>query len=154
MPWLNVPHQVEHRPGWCLPACAAMVTAFWQHPLVQEDIGQWLDTRSIGTPASRIVRLARRGFDVIYTTGSPAALIEWLDQGVPPILFVRTGDLLPYYWTVDTPHAVVLAGIEGDNSVLFDPGLDAAPAFVSFENLLLAWLHTDDAYAILRPLRL
>ena len=87
----------------------------------------------------------------MYTTGSPATLTEWLNQGVPPILFVRTGDLRPL-WTLDTPHAVVLAGIEGDTCVLFDPGLTTAPAFVTLGNLLLAWLHTDDAYAILRPL--
>ena len=152
MPLLNVPHQVEYKPGWCLPACVGMVSAFWQQLLAQEDVARWLETQQVGTPASRIVRLARRGFDVIYTTGAPATLVEWLDLGVPPILFVRTGDLLPY-WTVDTPHAVVLAGLEGDNCVLFDPGLEVAPSIVSYGNLLLAWLHTDDAYAILRPLR-
>ena len=80
MPWLNVPHQLELGPGWCLPACVAMVSAYWQQPLAQADVGQWLDTRSIGTPAGRVVRLARRGFDVLYTTGSPAALVEWLAQ--------------------------------------------------------------------------
>jgi hypothetical protein len=47
----------------------------------------------------------------------------------------------------------VLAGIEGETCVLFDPGLDVAPVTVLLGNLLLAWLHTDDAYAILRPLR-
>lgn len=77
-------------------ACAAMVSAYWQHPLAQEDIARWLDTRPVGTPASRIVCLARRGFDVIYTSGAPATLAEWLNQGVPPILFVRTGDLQPH----------------------------------------------------------
>ena len=152
MPWLNVPHQVEHKPGWCLPACVAMVSAFWEQPLAQEDVARWLETQSVGTPASRVVRLARRGFDVIYTSGSEAALAEWLAQGVPPILFVRTGDLLPY-WSIDTPHAVVLAGIEGDNCILIDPGLVIAPAHVALGNLLLAWLHSDDAYAILRPVR-
>lgn len=101
MPWLNELHQVEYQPGWCLPACVAMVSAFWEQPLAQEDIARWLDTRPVGTPASRIVRLARRGFDVIYTTGAPATLREWLDQGVPLILFVRTGDLKPH-WTIDS----------------------------------------------------
>jgi ABC-type bacteriocin/lantibiotic exporter with double-glycine peptidase domain len=152
MPWLDVPHQLEEGIGWCLPACVAMVSAFWQRPLPQRDIARLFDTRLIGTPASRVVRLAQRGFDVVYATGSPAALSEWLAQGVPPILFVRTGDLLPH-WTVDTPHAVVLAGIEDDMAVLFDPGLRTAPAALLLDNLLLAWLHTDNAYAILRPNR-
>jgi hypothetical protein len=74
-----------------------------------------------------------------------------LNQGVPPIHVVRTGDLQPH-WAIDTPHAAVLAGIEDDNCVLFDPGFDVAPVKVLLGNLPLAWLHTDDAYAILRPL--
>jgi hypothetical protein len=127
-----------------------MVSAFWQQPLTQDDAARWMGTRPIGTPASRIVQLSRRGFDVIYATGASATLDEWLNQGIPPILFVRTGDLRPY-WTVNTPHAVVLAGLQGDDGVLFDPGLDVAPAYVSLGDILLAWLHTDNAYAILRP---
>ena len=40
MHWLNVPDKVEHQPGWCLPACAAMVSAYRQPPLAQEDIAR------------------------------------------------------------------------------------------------------------------
>ena len=46
MPWLNVPHQVEQQPGWCLPACVAMVSAFWEQPLAQEDSTRWQHTRN------------------------------------------------------------------------------------------------------------
>jgi hypothetical protein len=112
MPWLNVPYQQQLKPGWCLPACVAMVSAYWRQPLSQESVAQWLGTELIGTPVGRITGLVRRGFDVLYTTGSPVTLTEWLNQGVPPILFVRTGDLRPL-WTLDTPHAVVLAGSRG-----------------------------------------
>ncbi len=30
MPWLNVPHLRQAKTGWCLPACVAMVAAYWQ----------------------------------------------------------------------------------------------------------------------------
>lgn len=42
----------------------------------------------VGTPASHIRRLAARGFDVIYRTGSLAELETWLEQDVPCILYM------------------------------------------------------------------
>jgi len=147
MPWLDVPHLRQDRDGWCLPACVAMVTAYWQQPLLQADIAGWLDTRDIGTPAGRIQRLAQRGFQVIYRTGSLAEVKTWLAKKVPCILFVRTGELP--YWSTDTPHAVVLAGIEADNAYLVDPAVEIAPAVVPVDDLLLAWSYFDYTYAVL-----
>ena len=98
--WLSVPHILQDKPGWCLPACAAMVAAYWEQPLFQADIANWLGVTGIGAPASRIQRLGMRGFDVIYRTGSLAELETWLEQGVPCILFVRTSELP--YWKIDT----------------------------------------------------
>ena len=69
MPSLNVPHLRQDKEGWCLPACVAMVAAYWGQPLLQADIADWLGTRGVGTPASRIQRLAQRGFDVVYRRG-------------------------------------------------------------------------------------
>ncbi len=80
MDWLNVPHLRQSEAGWCLPARVAMVAAYWQQPLAQADVARWLDTRGVGTPASRIERLAQRGFKVIYRTGSLAELEVWLAQ--------------------------------------------------------------------------
>jgi hypothetical protein len=56
MSWLNVPHLKQNEIGWCLPACAAMVAAYWHQPLTQEDIARWLGATRIGVPASRIQR--------------------------------------------------------------------------------------------------
>jgi ABC-type bacteriocin/lantibiotic exporter with double-glycine peptidase domain len=148
MNWLSVPHVQQHDTSWCLPACVAMVSAYLQQPLLQDDVARWLGTRGVGTLSSRIVRLNRHGFEVYYGTGSLAALESWLAQELPCILFVRTGDLLPY-WRVDTPHAVVVAGVEVDQVAMFDPGLSMAPAIVSTGNLLLAWSHFDYTYAVL-----
>src|SRR5262245_55038968 len=126
MPWLNVPHVKQANPGWCLPACVAMVTAYWQQPLLQDDVARWLSTRRIGTVASRIQLLSQRGFGVTYNEfGMLTDLEDWLNRQVPPILFVNTGELS--YWTIDTQHAVVLGGFTGNNAHLFDPDIDTAP---------------------------
>lgn len=147
MPWLDVPHIRQVDAGWCLPACVAMVTAYWQQPLLQEDVARWLGTTGIGTPASRVERLSKRGFEVIYRTGSLAALPVWIARGRPCILFVRTGDLS--YWHLDTPHAVVLAGFDGDNAILFDPGVEDSPVSATTDELMLAWSHMDYTFAVL-----
>lgn len=147
MSWLNVPHLQQDKPGWCLPACVAMVAAYWQHPVLQADVARWLETRGIGTPASHIQRMARRGFEVTYNTGSLADLEVWLEDQTPLILFIRTGELP--YWAIDTPHAVVLAGLTAEESYLFDPAVEMAPIGVPSEALLLAWSYFDYTYAVL-----
>lgn len=148
MSWLKLPHQTQAEASWCVPACAAIVTAFWQDPLMQEDLARWLGTTAIGTPVSRTQRLTQRGLRVTYGTGSLAELEAWLAQGIPPLLFVRTGEMA--YWAIDTPHAVVLAGLEAMQAYLFDPAWEKAPQRVSVEELLLAWSHFDYAYAVLQ----
>ncbi len=149
MPWLNVPHLQQTEMGWCLPACVAMVAAYWRQPLLQADVARWLDTHAIGTASSRIQRLERRGFQVMYQVGSLAELEMWLAQDVPCILFLRTGELP--YWQLDTPHAVVVAGLEADRAYLFDPAVEAAPVTAALGDLLLAWSHTDYTFAVLLP---
>ena len=149
MTWLNVPHLPQAELGWCLPACVAMVTAYLQQPLLQDDVARWLDTDElIGTPANRIGRVAQRGFVVTYNApGSYAELATWLQRRSPPILFILTGELS--YWADDCQHAVVLAGFTGDEAHLFDPGVETAPMTVSMEELLLAWSHFDYTYAVI-----
>jgi hypothetical protein len=124
-----------------------MVAAYWQQPLLQDDVSRWLDTRGIGTPSSRIQRLSKRGFEVVYQTGSLTELERWVSAGVPCILFVRTGEL--DYWDIDTPHVVVLAGLEQDHAYLFDPAHETAPIRVMTDELLLAWSYSDYTFAVL-----
>ena len=145
--WLPVPHLLQDQPGWCLPACVAMVAAYWEQPLLQADIAHWLSATRVGVPASRIQRLTTRGFDVTYRAGSLAELVTWLEKDVPCILFVRTGELS--YWDIDTPHAVVLVGVEDEQAFLLDPAKVQIPAVVPVDELILAWSYFDYTYAIL-----
>jgi hypothetical protein len=91
--------------------------------------------------------MAQRGFEVTYKAGSLADLADWLQRQIPPILFIRTGELS--YWSIDTPHAVVLVGLAGGEAYLLDPGVDTALVIVSSEELLLAWSHFDYTYTTL-----
>lgn len=149
MPWLNVPHQKQSDAGWCLPACVAMVAAYWQRSFSQAEIARLLGVRGGGAPASRVQRLANHGFNVTYSTGSLSDLRDWLKHNAPVILFLRTGELP--YWDIDTPHAVVLAGAEAEQAYLMDPGIDTGPATVSVGDLMLAWSYFDYTYAVLKP---
>lgn len=149
MAWLNVPHLQQRKLAWCLPAYIAMVSAYWEQPLYQEDIARWLGTTDIGTPSVRIQRLHQYGFQVDYGEGSLANLAISLSDRYPAILFVRTGDLP--YWTIDTPHAIVLAGLTAETAFVFDPWLASVPARVTPDEQLLAWSHFDYTCAVLRP---
>ena len=126
-----------------------MATAYLQQPLLQDDIARWLGTDELaGTPSSRVTRLTRQGFEVIYADfGTLVDLENWYNRRTPPILFVLTGELS--YWKINTPHAVVLGGFIGSNAHLFDPAIEAAPQIVSTDELLLAWSHFDYTYAAL-----
>ncbi len=126
-----------------------MVAAYWQEPLYQPDIAQWLGTTWVGTPSSRIQKLNQYGFEVVYQTGSLAQLHHWLDQQIPCILFIRTGDLS--YWQVDTAHTVVLAGFEDGDIFLYDPVMDDSPIKVTIAEMMLAWSYSDYTYAVLQP---
>ena len=149
MSWLNIPHQLQIEHSWCLPACAAMVAAYWEQPLYQGDLARWLKTTAIGTPARNIGRLQGYGFEVAYQEGSFEFLSDSIHNGIPCIIFLRTGSLP--YWNVDTPHAVVLAGIEGEQVFLFDPALSQAPQSVGIELFMLAWSYADYTMATIVP---
>ena len=110
MTLLDVPYLPQHEPGGCLVACAAMVLAYLQQPAVQEDIARQIGARPTGVPAFNIRRLAAWGLDVQYGQGSLSELTAALVRGNAPIIFLRTSELP--YWQEDTPHAVVLVGLD------------------------------------------
>jgi hypothetical protein len=124
-----------------------MVAAFCGESLTQEDISRWLGTTDIGTPASRVHRMSKRGFEVVYRQGSLDDVNNWLAKGFPCILFVRTGELS--YWEYDTPHAVVLIGFEGNEALVLDPAHESFPVGVAVGDLMLAWSELGYTFAVL-----
>jgi hypothetical protein len=109
-----------------------------------------LGTGTILTEATVVAPFCRIAFRPSikgYSSGSVPELEAWLAKGTPCILFVRTGELS--YWHVDTPHALVLIGIEGDSAYVLDPTTEVAPTVVQLGDLILAWSYSDYTYAIL-----
>jgi hypothetical protein len=106
------------------------------------DVAPW------GTPHRNILRLVELtpGIRVTYRQGELTDLYRALDAGLPPTIFVWTGELP--YWSVATWHAVVLVGYDADKFYLNDPAFPAAPQAVSQGKLDLAWLAYDSYYAV------
>jgi predicted double-glycine peptidase len=71
-----------------------------------------------------------------------------LESGLPPIVYVDTGELRSY-WAESTNHAVVVIGIEDDRVYLNDPDFETAPQTVSIAEFILAWLEQDYLYAVI-----
>lgn len=93
--------------------------------------------------------VSERGLDVQYSQeGSLNELSAALARGHAPIIFLRTSELP--YWLEDTPHAVVLVGLDTDFAFLLDPAYeDEAPVSVTLGDFLLAWSHFDMVYALI-----
>lgn len=148
MSLLDVPYLPQREPGGCLVACAAMVLAHLQQPALQSDIERQIDARPAGVPASNIRRLAAWGLKVQYGQGSLNELAAALSMGNAPIIFLRTSELP--YWQEDTPHAIVLIGIDTESVFLLDPAYESVtPVSAAIGDFLLAWSHFDMVYALI-----
>jgi ABC-type bacteriocin/lantibiotic exporter with double-glycine peptidase domain len=142
---LPVPHLEQSADGDCLPTCIAMILAYLHEPVDVARIARLLDTEEFGSIASRIHRLADWEYAVIYQSGSLAMLHDLIAAATPPIVFVWTGDLP--YWTVNTPHAIVILGLDDDTVWVNDPAFSAAPQTIPVGDFLLAWAEFDNRYA-------
>ncbi len=73
-----------------------------------------------------------------------------IDERIPPILFVRTSELLSY-WAEDTQHALLVVGYDDTHFFLNDPAFPDAPKRVLVDELMLAWIEFDYTYATIAP---
>jgi ABC-type bacteriocin/lantibiotic exporter with double-glycine peptidase domain len=127
-----------------------MVLAYLENPVTESKISDLFEADEIGTPSSRIIRLEQWGFQVTYGSTDLTQLKAWLGQDIPPIVFVQAGFL--DYWLKNTPHAVVVIGIEGNRVYLNDPAFETVPQIASLDGFLAAWIEMDEVAAIItRP---
>ncbi|MEZ4728793.1 MAG: C39 family peptidase [Caldilineaceae bacterium] len=147
---LSIPHKVQLADGYCLPACAQMVLAYWGEDRDQRKLARQLQTiAGAGTPGSRLTRLASRRLEITYGSGELADLQQALDQSIPPIALVRTADL-QYWGDLDFAHAVVVAGMDQSSLLLYDPSQTQAPQRVAVGNFALAWESMGNLYGLIR----
>lgn len=124
-----------------------MAIAYLGDDFSQEELARVMGSYWYGTPASKILRLDSLGYAVNYEQTTLAQLQAYLDQGLPCIIFLRTGGLP--YWAEDVAHAVVVVGLETSVVYLHDPTLDDGPTSVDQRAFLLAWSELDHYCAII-----
>ncbi|MBI3959964.1 MAG: C39 family peptidase [Chloroflexi bacterium] len=146
---LPVPLYSQSRPGTCLPACARMVLAYFDHTISEESIGRVLGTRHAGTPVPNITRLSSLGFSVRYAALTESDVQLQLQAEQP--LICRLWTVMLDYWPTDTPHVAVVVGYDDRYVYLNDPAFPDAPQRVLWDGFLAAWEEYDCMAAIIQP---
>lgn len=146
---LSVPHYQQSDEGFCLPACARMILAYFGHEREEADVGRILGARKYGTPSSAIERLNDSEIEVIYQPWSAVELFSMFEAGNPAIVFVRT--IFLDYCQEDYAHALVVVGGSPDQQFwIQDPARQAGPISVSWDGVLAAWSEFDYHGAVVR----
>lgn len=96
MPHLPIEHRRQEERAGCLAAYAQMALQHIHVHQSQSQLNRLLGLSETGVPAPRIRRLSQLGVSVVYVAGDEAALRTAIDRGLPPIVFLSTGDL-PYW---------------------------------------------------------
>ncbi|MDM8529616.1 cysteine peptidase family C39 domain-containing protein [Anaerolineales bacterium HSG25] len=151
MPLLTIEHARQEESAGCLAACTQMVLNYIGTAISQMELNRLFDLTKMGVPYSRLKRLTKYDVEAMLKEGDLSDLQQLINQNVPPILFLRTGELS--YWQDDTQHAVVMSGYEDDILLLNDPAFPSAPQRVLADELMLAWDEFDNVYAQLTRLK-
>jgi len=122
-----------------------MVLAYLGDSVPEEELLALFDGTEFGTPANRLNRLGRMGYDVEIGRGTLELLRSKLELGLPSIVLVHTAFL--GYWTESTRHAVVVVGLDDEHAYLNDPAFESAPQKVSLNGFLAAWIEMDQISA-------
>jgi ABC-type bacteriocin/lantibiotic exporter with double-glycine peptidase domain len=126
-----------------------MVLTYWGIEREQALIARQLGLiHGAGVPGNRIRKLASKRLAVFYGAGDLTDMQMNLDQGVPPIVLVHTGELP--HWKQSTAHAVVLLGIDSQAVYLNDPAIAQDKIRVSIGDFELAWDEMANLYASIR----
>jgi len=127
-----------------------MVLAFQGTVLGEEELCELLETRQVGTEVLNVLLLNQRlpGCHAEVISASLDDLRRWLQQGMPPIVFVATGPL--HYWDTECLHALIVAGIEEQSVLVHDPAFAHAPLTIPQGEFLAAWGELAQLTALIR----
>ncbi len=142
-----VPHYQQSNSGACLPACARMVLATFGDHRSEAELARIMGSYEFGTPANRITRLEKIGYQVQYRSFSLDELQIHLEQESRCIVFVYAGFLA--YADFEGFHALVLTAVDPENITLLDPASNESPTVLSVDEFLLAWEEFDSLAAII-----
>jgi ABC-type bacteriocin/lantibiotic exporter with double-glycine peptidase domain len=147
MPSLPISHHKQQQQADCLAACAFMVLGYLQQPTSYAKLIKLLRIGYAGAPFSNLRFLESLGLSVTILQGDLATLRQYLNQGMPPIVFVATKELS--HWHEATHHAVVVVDINDEFVEVNDPGFDKVPIAIPIAEFDLAWLEMNEFFAIL-----
>ena len=151
-PSLPVPHFHQNIEASCLAACARMVLAYARDVRSEMELIRLFDVDpTYGAPASRIMRLERLGYRIVYDSVSLSLLRNALARNIPPIVLLKTGFL--GYWSENVSHACVLVGLTDNAAFMHDPWLTYGPVEVTLTEFMAAWTEMDYLAAIISPAR-
>jgi ABC-type bacteriocin/lantibiotic exporter with double-glycine peptidase domain len=153
---LQVPHLPQTNPqgrNSCVPAAVRMVLAFQGVAREEEELCSLLETQQAGTPVLNVLVLSQRitKCHVEVTSTSFDDLIRWLQESIPPIVFVSTASL--HHWQTKCLHALVVVGAEAQNVLVHDPAFAAAPITIPHDEFLAAWGELAQLTAFLKVSR-
>src|SRR5688500_6588908 len=96
MPLLSVSHRQQIRQADCLAACAAMIMDYLHVPVNYGRLLRLLRVEPIGTSFQNLRHLDSLGLSVRLGEGTIEQLQMHLDNGLPEVAFVNTGELTSY----------------------------------------------------------
>ncbi len=146
---LPLPNFRQTEESDCLAACAAMALTAIDVNLPYTTLLSALNVKPWGTPHRNILKLAELNLNirVTYQQGKIPDLRRVLDGGLPPMVFVWTGELP--YWSTAVWHAVVLVGYDDRNFYVNDPAFSLSAQPLAIGDFDLAWLAYDSYYAVI-----
>ena len=148
MPWLPINHRPQEKPTGCLAACAQMALAHIDVAASQRKLNRLFGLTSMGVPWPHVQRLTQWGLRVHLQVGQEVQLKQAIDQQLPPITFIRTGELTTY-WNADLQHAVLLVGYDDTQVYLNDPAFADATQRAPWGEFMLAMLAFNYTYALI-----
>ncbi len=127
-----------------------MVLAFQGMVFGEEELCDLLETQQVGTEVLNVLLLNQRlpGCHAEVTSASLDDLMRWLQQGIPPIVFVTSGPLR--YWHTECLYALVVVGIEEQSVLVHDPACAHAPLTIPHGEFLAAWGELAQLTALMR----
>jgi ABC-type bacteriocin/lantibiotic exporter with double-glycine peptidase domain len=152
MSLLPISHRQQSQQADCLAACAQMVLQYLQIPIAYSQLLAILETDRGGSTFSKLKKLEpqlRLTVELAQGSDDLDLLDRYLDETLPIIAYVNTGELKSY-WRYTTFHAVVVVGLDDEFVYVNDPYFDDAPQAVPRGEFILAWLEQDYWYAVIR----
>jgi ABC-type bacteriocin/lantibiotic exporter with double-glycine peptidase domain len=127
-----------------------MVLAFQGMVLGEEELCELLETQQVGTEVLNVLLLNQRlpGCHAEVTSASLDDLMRWLQQGIPPMVFVATGPLR--YWHTECLHTLVVVGIAEQSVLVHDPAFAHAPLTIPQGEFMAAWGELAQLTALMR----